>query len=51
MRSPLVLRTLRLLAGFSAITASAWVAFGLAAGLLVLGLSLIVIDYLAGDDQ
>ncbi|WP_367138871.1 MULTISPECIES: hypothetical protein [Streptomyces] len=39
-------------AGFTSLTASAWVAFGLAAGLAVLGGCLLVIEFLtAGEDQ
>ncbi|WP_424891799.1 hypothetical protein [Streptomyces sp. XH2] len=39
-------------AGFTSLTASAWVAFGLAAGLAVLGVCLLVIEFLtAGEGQ
>lgn len=42
--------TLLTLAGFGSLTASAWVAFGLAAGLAASGVSALVLEYLTGDD-
>lgn len=38
------------LAGFAGITASLWVAFGLAAGLAAVGLSCLVVEYLSRED-
>lgn len=42
--------TLLTLAGFSSLTASAWVSFGIGAGLAALGASALVLEYLT-DDQ
>jgi hypothetical protein len=39
------------LGGFSSLTASAWVAFGLAAGLAALGVSALVVEFLTGDEE
>lgn len=38
-------------AGFSALTAAAWLQFGLAAGLVVGGASCFVLEYLSGGDS
>jgi hypothetical protein len=39
------------LGGFGSLTASAWVAFGLAAGLAATGLSALVVEFLTGDEE
>lgn len=39
------------LGGFGSLTASAWTAFGLAAGLAALGVSALVIEFLTGDEE
>ena len=38
-------------AGFGSLTASAWVAFGLAAGLAAVGVSALVVEFLTGDEE
>lgn len=38
------------ISGFSSLTASAWVAFGLAAGLAAAGVSALVLEFLTTDD-
>jgi len=43
--------TLLTLSGFGSLTASAWVAFGLAAGLAATGVSALVLEFLTGDEE
>jgi len=43
--------TLLTLGGFGSLTASAWVAFGLAAGLAAVGVSAFVLEFLTGDEE
>lgn len=39
------------LTGFGSLTASAWTAFGLAAGLAAVGVSALVVEFLTGDEE